>query len=399
MPVERRQDWMGNRIAGRTLLTWLSRSRDDLANRADDRDHLPRRAIIQALYLPSVHVWACEVLATSCALRFAAIFPEMCLSLTLLTVPCNPEESRCNLNEIVQSWCYAQELGTVEHALMNVVTALCGQDVNLDLEDDLIAHLEIHYPPFRRTIVSHLGCLIADTLRPAQEILSCITQPVLLIHGDSNDVIPTEGAFIMQEQLVNAKDGAKLYLIRGAQGFLGVVPESASIANRVFASFLSPLNRLAGFMHDPDIASRDLCSPMAFSCVPPSVVLWRAQIFARAAAGHRYAFSPLDSNGRPTRRYSERLQEQWFEVDRNGMSYSAQSEEARARRHASTLDERLEALSEMLAEENAVARIRRIIPRVPPQAVIECVTLSSGLSSRFTSTANLAARVMHRLPV
>ena len=62
-----------------------------------------------------------------------------------------------NLNEIVQLWCYAQELDTMEHAFMNVVTSLCGrvrwpflsttilplimtmsfQDVNVDLEDDV----------------------------------------------------------------------------------------------------------------------------------------------------------------------------------------------------------------------------------------------------------------------
>jgi hypothetical protein len=60
------------------------------------------------------------------------------------------------LNEILQSWCYAQELETIEHAFMNVVTTLCGQvrpyitdvktsgtlirhpkDVNVDLEDDV----------------------------------------------------------------------------------------------------------------------------------------------------------------------------------------------------------------------------------------------------------------------
>ena len=101
------------------------------------------------------------------------------------------------------------------------------------------------------------------------------------------------GAFIKQEQLVNAKDGARLYFVRGAlraprmymyaetrgpggQGCLGVVPESASIANRVFASFLArqpparsdplplqptrledALQRLADIVNDPEIASRD----------------------------------------------------------------------------------------------------------------------------------------------
>jgi hypothetical protein len=187
----------------------------------------------------------------------------------------------------------------------------------------------------------------------------------------------------VQEQLVNAKDGAKLYFVRGnmhsqkspcmcllrcdpgAQGCLGVVPECASIANRVFASFLArlpparsdplpphparlddALERLAEIVDDPDIRSREACSPMAFSCVPPVVVRRRTQIYARAALGHRCAFSPLDYNGRPKRkyvlvstrnrpsgvylewrvplrsRYSERVQEEWFEIDRNWISHS-----------------------------------------------------------------------------
>jgi hypothetical protein len=100
-----------------------------------------------------------------------------------------------------------------------------------------------------------------------------------------------------------------------------VVPESASIANRVFASFLArlpparsdplpphptplddALQRLSEIMHDPSIRSRDACSPMAFSCAAPGVVRRRTQIYARATAGHRCAFSPLDNNGRPKRK-------------------------------------------------------------------------------------------------
>ena len=206
------------------------------------------------------------------------------------------------------------------------------------------------------------------------------------VKGDSNEVFPPEAAFNAQEQLVNAKGGAKLYFIKGtyfvlarmcaalicvspgAQGCLGVVPENASIANRVFASFLASLpparsdsvpvalpldnalQRLAEIMHDTKIANREPSSPMAFSCVPSVVVRGRAEVYARAALGHRGAFSPLDPNGRPKRRYvvcpspppkkkskspdggfihalrfssySDRLQEQWFEVDRHGISYS-----------------------------------------------------------------------------
>jgi hypothetical protein len=143
----------------------------------------------------------------------------------------------------------------------------------------------------------------------------------------------------MQEQLANAKDGALLYFIRGActqssqlicmlrrnpggQGCLGVVPECASIANRVFASFLArqpparpdplpphparldeALQKLSEIVDDPEIASREASSPMAFTCVSPAVVRRRAQIYAQAAAGHRGAFSPLDNHGRPKRKY------------------------------------------------------------------------------------------------
>ena len=108
----------------------------------------------------------------------------------------------------------------------------------------------------------------------------------------------------------------------GGQGCLGVVPESASIANHVFASFLArrpsarsdplplqptrledALQRLADIVNDSEIPLRDASSPMAFTCVSPAVVRRRTQIYAQAAAGHRVAFSPLDNHGRPKRKY------------------------------------------------------------------------------------------------
>jgi hypothetical protein len=144
----------------------------------------------------------------------------------------------------------------------------------------------------------------------------------------------------VHSQLFDVKDGAKLYVIRGicffgvcracaqltcglgAQGYLSVVPESASIANRVFASFLArlpparsdplpsqptrlgdALKRLAEIIHDPEISTRDPCSPMAFSCISPTVARWRTLNYTQASVGHRGAFSPLDRSGRPKRRY------------------------------------------------------------------------------------------------
>jgi hypothetical protein len=67
------------------------------------------------------------------------------------------------------------------------------------------------------------------------------------------------------------------------------------------------LQRLADIVNDPEIASRDASSPMAFTCVSPAIVRRRTQIYAQAAAGHRVAFSPLDYHGRPKRKSVVRL--------------------------------------------------------------------------------------------
>lgn len=108
-----------------------------------------------------------------------------------------------------------------------------------------------------------------------------------------------------------------------------MVPESASIANRVFASFLAglphahsdpipvtaplddALQHLAEIMDDPKIGNRKPSSPMAFSCVPSVVTYRRLEIYAGAAPGHRGAFSPLDQNGRPKRRCVSHLKVKW----------------------------------------------------------------------------------------
>lgn len=87
------------------------------------------------------------------------------------------------------------------------------------------------------------------------------------------------------------------------------------------------------------------------------------------------------------------------EISRNVAFYvTAQSEEAPMRKHVASLDERLEMLSQKLARELSLTRIRWHVPRIPPHA-IERITLSNGLASRITNTANLAARAMQRLPV
>jgi hypothetical protein len=80
------------------------------------------------------------------------------------------------------------------------------------------------------------------------------------------------------------------------------------------------------------------------------------------------------------------------------LSPSAQSEEARTRKRVATLDERFETLSQKLSREFTIILPKWHVPRMPPQA-IERIGLSNGLSSKFSNTANLAARAIQRLPI
>lgn len=64
------------------------------------------------------------------------------------------------------------------------------------------------------------------------------------------------------------------------------------------------------------------------------------------------------------------------------------------RRCAATLDERFDRLSQKLARELPVARLKRVVPRVPPQA-IERMALGSSFSlQRIANAANLASRTL-----
>ena len=108
-----------------------------------------------------------------------------------------------------------------------------------------------------------------------------------------------------------------------AAGYLNVV--CASIINQVFAKFLSRqpkarsdlipqdkplaefmrdgLARLAEFRSDKSILDRDPCSPLSFSCAPPDVVKRQDECIVTYSKGMRHAFSPLEPDGRPIRKY------------------------------------------------------------------------------------------------
>ena len=145
----------------------------------------------------------------------------------------------------------------------------------------------------------------------------------------------------MVADLINAKGGAKMYTIKGisgfgywfvwlswcclgGQGYISVVPTTASVCNRVFLQFLSRMPKarselirpkdslevyisrgleiLADLAGDSSIAERDPLSPMSFSRISLAVRRLQVENYMAAAKGARSAFSPLGSDGRPMRK-------------------------------------------------------------------------------------------------
>ncbi|KAH9045258.1 alpha/beta-hydrolase [Lactarius pseudohatsudake] len=308
-----------------------------------------------ALWLPPSHVWASETTGANLAIRFAALFPRMVLSLTMLSVP-SPTELEAyfhTCDELLHMWAHAEDLDTLEFALMQVTAYITGPDVDADLADEIIAYFETVYPPFNRHRLAQIGNVLMNREALSKKELAAIRQPVLLIHGDKNQIHPIQHAHNMVADLINAKNGAKLYTIKGGQGYISVLPTTASVCNRVFLQFVSRLpharselrapddslkvfishglETMAEIMDDPSIAQRDPLSPMSFSRISVAVQKLQVENYMAAAKDARKAFSPLGSDGRPMRKYSERKHDHWFQGDRSWMSYVENIPEAEER--------------------------------------------------------------------
>jgi pimeloyl-ACP methyl ester carboxylesterase len=314
--------------------------------------------VCQALLLPPAHILAFECISVNAALRLAALWPEQVLSLTLCDVP-PPTELQWVFHaydELLQLWCYAPDLDSFEHAGNEVVTFMTGESDNLDLQDDLIAYWEKYTPPTKRLrIVELVNIMMNRTLMRPEEFAS-IGCPVLIIQGEASPIAPLKYAENLKQLLINARDGPRLYVVRGAKACLNILPGSASIVNQVFSKFLAQqprtrsdllppklsirerskvaLSKLAEFVGIPSIAQRDPCSPLSFSCVKTDVAKSQLENLLFYAKGLDKAYCPLGRDGRPLRKYSERKKEaHWFQGDKHGNSYIDTSELKAARNY------------------------------------------------------------------
>jgi pimeloyl-ACP methyl ester carboxylesterase len=274
----------------------------------------------EALHVSRAHIWAEETISVNIALRFAMLFPEMCLSLALVTVS-SPSERRQDitlaLDQAIRLWCFAEDLDTLNHAAAMFLDLTAGADLEIDEIDQVVAFWLTQYPPFRNTRICGIKNSILNHVPLTKSQLATIHQPVLILHGENNPAYPLKYAQQLKEDLVNSK--AMLSVIEGAAGFMSITPSSAPTLRRIYVDFLGglpstpsdstdpecmkgALGRLAELASDPSIATRSLKSPMSFSLVPSCARKPKGLMHGATNTG----FLPFPPDYRSERKFLER---------------------------------------------------------------------------------------------
>ncbi|KAJ6627415.1 alpha/beta-hydrolase [Mycena sp. CBHHK59/15] len=289
----------------------------------------------QALQLPPFHILALESISVNCSLRFAALFPEMCLSLALCNVL---KWIYTAYDELLQTWCWADDLETYEYVAMEALTFTLGPGLTCTIQ--LIAHWEMTMPPTKRQRILEQANLILNRTPLPAEAYSNITQPVLIIHVRRFEcTLPRKYAERMAQDLK-----AVLYTVKGGGGHLSVLPGTASIVNQVFVKFVSRLPRVGServiptltveermkealatletLTGDASVRSRDPNSSLSFCCLSDDLIHQQTDSLVAYRKGESLSYSPLAPNGRPIRKYSERPYDDWFESKTEGVSYA-----------------------------------------------------------------------------
>ncbi|VDC02521.1 unnamed protein product [Peniophora sp. CBMAI 1063] len=306
------------------------------------------------LRLPPVHVLTSGPYAGDVGARFCVLFPEMAKSLTMIT-PGAGRSADTDMNafeEMFYMWETADDIQTLEFSLYQVVQFICGPDVDQDLADDLIAYYEKVYPPFRAARLVQVANSVVNRQPLSKLELASIQVPCLLLHGDNDGLWSKSKIDAMAADMTSVPGGAKVVTVKGGRGYMAIQPEFASVINRVYAQFLArlpchdqglrtsvePLNaRLRRALDDladltgdytlADARDQEVLNSMSFSRSSYKSQQAAAKTYKSFMVRQKNAFSPLMSNGRPMRRYSERKHDHWFQGDRHGMSYAGKDHE------------------------------------------------------------------------
>ncbi|KZP13057.1 alpha/beta-hydrolase [Athelia psychrophila] len=295
----------------------------------------------QALHLPACHIFAVETLSVTCALRFAILFPDLCLSLTLCNVP-PPTDLGWVYNsyeELLLLWSFAEDLESFELAGTEAATLVLGNNYDPEILDQLMEFWALHTRPALRLRTVEMFNVFMNRTPLNKEELAQIRHPVLIIQSEQSPVAPVKYA----EELAAELHDAHLFIVKGVSGPSTVLPSSASIVNRVFSQFLahmppsnstitaptipvalrmkSALTKLGSLAGNTAIAARDPRLSSSFSRISEEVRENQAECLTVYEQDLDKAFSPLNYNGKPYRRYIDRHKDHWFHPDRDGMSF------------------------------------------------------------------------------
>ncbi|KDR83489.1 hypothetical protein GALMADRAFT_235659 [Galerina marginata CBS 339.88] len=288
----------------------------------------------QKLHLPPSHILGLEGTSIYCALRFAVLFPELCLSLTLVNVPAPVEVKWIykNVDELIHAACFAEDLDLFEQAAFECIEFLFGP---------LIAYWETNMCPSKRARTAETTSLYINRAPMSPEAYSLITQPVLIIQGEKNELCPAKHAERLLSQLTGVKDGAVIYEVKGGRSMISVIPGYTSIVNNVFYKFLmrlphhrsdivppkvslkdrmkTALNKLSEITGLDTISLDPLCS-ISFSCVTPDFFKGQTELLRHYLKDASQAFTPTPVEGMPLRKYSQRERDEWSYIERGRLS-------------------------------------------------------------------------------
>ncbi|KAF8312004.1 hypothetical protein DL93DRAFT_1358718 [Clavulina sp. PMI_390] len=279
-----------------------------------------------ALNLPPFHIFAEMTVASDAAEKFAILFPQQCLSLTLLIVfmPLNNPELQKAYMDTASVMVNAEDFESLEEAHHPFSIS----------EDDLDRFMEIaqnHHTSGHTSNPVLATCIALALRQPATpEEYARLTQPTLLMQGDNSPVVPTWLSEQHAAELVNSP--TRIEPIQGACAVFGGMDYWAPTVNRLFAGFLAsqPFSRdgsvrctidtadlrralelVATWEKNPSISNKDPMSMWSYCRLSPAAV---EQIKTRfiptfTQDPNRKPFDPPE--GQPRRKYSERYNETW----------------------------------------------------------------------------------------
>ncbi|KAF9535016.1 alpha/beta-hydrolase [Crepidotus variabilis] len=284
----------------------------------------------QKLHLPPCHILANGGTSIYCATRFALLFPEMCLSLALVNVPA-PVELKWiykNMDELIHAACFADDVDSFEQAAYEFLEFLFGPRTDRDLMDELVTWWGIAHPPRDRARTAEMTSVYINRTPLSPELYAQITQPVLIVQGEKNELCPAKYAEKLASQLTGVKGGVSYYTVKGYSTMISIIPDAVYTVNATVATFLARLPRarsdllppqtpvkermemalqkLSEIIGDPDMESLDSMSSLSFACLSPEISKAQTDLLKRYGRDAETALDLTDVESWSRRLYSER---------------------------------------------------------------------------------------------